>query len=350
MAYEMNGYHMTDVPLPDPYPYSPYYTNTDRGGGSALHLEWGPIDNAQENDMVDAMRTNWACDIIQQSHDHPFFLAVGMYCPHYPNYSPQKYFDLYTRDSIKLPPYKEDDLEDLSPEIRRRMQARLKQHRELESYGALEEAVLAYLAAVSFADANLGKIMDALESSPHKDNTIILFWSDQGFHHGEKGHWGKHTLWERTSHVPFIWAGKGIARNETVETTVSLIDIYPTLAELCGLKTGGPLDGISLAPLLQNPSEAKDRRVLLPYSEPEAYSIIDMNWRYILNSDGSEELYNVREDPNEWYNLAGDEAYRQIMEDYKSYAPVEFAKEATPRNSLNLVVEGDSFYWEAKEQ
>jgi arylsulfatase A-like enzyme len=349
MAWEMNGYHMTDVPLPDPYPYSPYYTRSDREAGSAGHLEWGPIDNAQEEDMVDVIRTNWACDIIQKEHEKPFFLAVGMYCPHYPNYSPQKYFDLYDRDSIKLPPYREDDLDDLSPELRRRMLARYKQHLELKELGALEDAVLAYLAAVSFADANLGRIMNSLESSPYKDNTIIIFWSDQGFHHGEKGHWGKHTLWERTSNVPFIWAGKGIARNEAVETTVSLIDIYPTLAEICNLNVERSFDGISLVHSLESPSGAKDRNVLMPSHEMGAYSIINMNWRYIYNPDGSEELYNVREDPNEWYNLAGDEKYSQVIQELKKSAPEKFAEEATPRNTLNLIVDGDAFHWEAKK-
>lgn len=348
MAWEMNGYHMTDVPLPDPCPYSPYYTNSDRPFSSAGHLEWGPIDNSKEDDMVDAIRTNWACEIIQQEHDKPFFIALGLYCPHYPNYAPQKYFDLYNRDSIKLPPYKEDDLDDLSPDVRNRMLTRYKQHLELAKYGALKDAVRAYLAAISFADAMLGRVMNSLESSPYKDNTIIIFWSDQGFHHGEKGHWGKHTLWERTSHVPFIWAGKGIARNETVETTVSLIDIYPTLAELCDLNVGRPLEGISLVTSLKSPSKARDRNVLLPYIEQDAYCIINMNWRYIRYSNGNEELYNVREDPNEWYNLAGDDKYSNIIFELKKSAPPEFANEATPRNTLKLVIDGDSFHWEKK--
>lgn len=350
MAWEMNGYHMTDVPLPDPYPYSPYYTETDRGGGSALHLEWGPIDNAEEDDMVDAIRANWASDVLRREHDNPFFLAVGMYSPHYPNYAPQKYFDLYNRDSIILPPYKEDDLEDLPDPVRRRMMNRLKQHQELESYGALEDAILAYLASVSFADAMLGRVLDALESGPYKDNTIILFWSDQGFHHGEKGHWGKHTLWERTSHVPFIWAGKGIAENEQVETTVSLIDIYPTLVELCDLTVDSQLEGVSLTESLKEPSQSQERNVFLPHADRGSYAIINMNWRYIQYNDGTEEFYNVNEDPNEWYNLAGDEKYEQIILEMKKSLPPEFAPEATPRNDLDLVVDGDTFHWEKKRK
>ncbi len=176
MGWEMNGYHMNDVPLPNPYPYSPYYTKTGREGGSALHLEWGPIANEQEDDMVDAMRTNWACDILQQKHNKPFFLALGMYSPHYPNYAPQKYFDMYDLDAIRLPPFKEDDLDDLPDGIRKRMTNRSKQHQELEELGVLKEAVRAYLASVSFADAMLGRVMDALDASKYKNNTIIVFF------------------------------------------------------------------------------------------------------------------------------------------------------------------------------
>ncbi len=325
MGWEMNGYHMNDVPLPNPYPYSPYYTKTGRAGGSALHLEWGPIPDEQEDDMVDAMRTNWACEILNQKHDKPFFLALGLYSPHYPNYAPQKYFDMYNRDSIQLPVYKTDDLDDLPQKIRNSMTNRSKQHAELEELGALKDAVIGYLAATSFADAMLGRVLDALEASPYKDNTIIVFWSDQGFHHGEKMHWGKHTLWERTSHVPFIWAGKGIPGNKKVETTVSLIDIYPTFVDLCHLPAVKDLEGESLVPALKNPSRSKDRNVFLPSNERGSYAVINTDWRYISYFDGGEELYNVKEDPNEWYNLAGEEKYRPIMQEMQKSAPKEFA-------------------------
>ena len=350
MAYEMNGYHQNDVPLPDPHPYGPYYGDNFDPNNRGFHLEWGPIDNALEDSMVDAIRTNWAVEVLGREHTKPFFLSLGMYLPHYPNYAPQKYFDLYDRDNIELPPYYEDDLEDLSPALQKRFQARSGQHKRLEDLDAVEDAVLGYLACVSYADAMLGRVMDALEKSSSRENTIVFFWSDQGFHHGEKGHWGKHTLWERTSHVPFIWAGPGIAENRTVETTVSLIDIFPTLAELCGLTVESQVEGISLASSLRDPSTAIERNVYLPDDVPGAYSIMNMEWRFILNHDGSEELYNVKEDPNEWYNLAGDEGYREIIAELKSTAPVEFASPVTQRNDLNLIVEGNSFRWEKKNQ
>lgn len=349
MGWEMNSYYMADAPRPVPFPYSPHYIKYGKGDGSALHLEWGPIANEKEDDMVDAIRTNWACDILKQKHDKPFFLALGLYSPHYPNYAPKKYFDMYNRDSIQLPPYKADDLEDLPERIRKNMTNRSKQHKELEELGALKDAVHGYLAATSFADAMLGRVLDALDSSPYKDNTIIVFWSDQGFHHGEKMHWGKHTLWERTSHVPFIWAGEGIPKNKKVNTSVSLIDMYPTFVELCDLPEVKSLEGVSLVSALKKPSRAEDRTVFLPSNERGSYAIINKNWRYIHYYDGGEELYNVKEDPDEWYNLAGEEKYQQIMQDMQKSAPKVFASGVTPKNELKLVIEGESFHWEKKK-
>jgi len=349
MAYEMNSYHMNDVPLPDPHPYSPYYRNTDRISGSAKHLEWGPIPNEKEDEMADALRTNWMCDVLKRDHDKPFFMALGMYSPHYPNYAPQKYFDMYDRDELELPPYKEDDLEDLSPAIRRFYKKRAEQHQELEKYDALKDALHGYLASITFADAMLGRVLDALEASPYKENTIVVVWSDQGFHHGEKGHWGKKSLWQRTTQVPFIWAGKGIVKNDEVETTVSLIDIYPTLSELCNLQVKQKLEGVSLVSTLQNPSSAIERNVFIPHSERESYAVVNRNWRYIYYKDGSEELYDLKNDPNEWHNLAKNrEKYHSIINEMQKAAPKKFSPVATPRNKLELIVTGDTFQWDLK--
>jgi arylsulfatase A-like enzyme len=350
MAWEMNGYHMSDVPLPTPYPNSPYYTKTGRTGGSALHLEWGPIDNNKENEMVDFIRTKWACEVIRRKHDKPFFLALGLYCPHYPNYAPKKYFDLYNRDSIQLPPYKEGDLDDLPAQIRIMAQNKMKQHKELEALDAVKDAILGYLACVSFADAMLGKVLDELDASPYKNNTIVVAFSDQGFHLGEKGIWGKHTLWQRTSHVPFLWSGPGIPKNTRVSTTVSLIDMYPTFVELCKLPNKTVLDGVSLASTLKNPKSAKDRNVILPYPKRGGYAVINMKWRYIQYDDKTEEFYNRIDDPNDWTNLAGNPQYRSIMDEMKKSGPTSFAPPVTPKKDLDLIVEGDKFRWVKKDK
>ncbi len=230
------------------------------------------------------------------------------------------------------------------------MTARLIKQETLETVDAVEDAVMGYLACVSFADAMLGRVLDALEASAYKDNTVVIFWSDQGYHHGEKGQWGKHTLWQETSHVPFIFAGNGLPENKRVETTVSLVDIYPTLIELCNLTEQHPMDGVSLLPVLNNPDSASDRNVFMAYMERGGYVIINSDWRYIQYHDGSEELYDLKNDPNEWHNLAPDQAYANIIDQMKLSAPAEFHKVATPRSALNLIIKDNSFYWEAKDK
>lgn len=338
-----------DVPFPKPFPASVYNNGKQVKGG--LFLEWGSIPNDKEEEMADTRRVNYACDVLKKKHEKPFFLAVGLYSPHFPNYAPQKYFDLYDRDKIKAPAYKENDLEDLPEKVRRQKENRKRQHHDkLAKLGAVEDAIHGYLASVSYADAMLGRVLETLENSPNADNTIVVFWSDHGYHHGEKGHWGKHTLWERTSNVPFIWSGPGIGKAATVESTVSLIDMYPTFVDMCKLEKVDGLEGESLAKILNKPSTATDRDVFLPYLTPDAYAIINQDWRYIHYDDGSEELYDVRKDPNEWDNLAANSAMENVMLKLRKSAPATFAPPATPLKDLKLVIVGEDFHWEPKRK
>ncbi|MEE2935147.1 MAG: sulfatase [Planctomycetota bacterium] len=336
-----------DVPFPEPFPASVYNRGKQVTGG--LFLEWGAIPKECEEAMADTRRVNYACDVLKQEHQKPFFLAVGLYSPHFPNYAPQKYFDLYDADQIKAPPYKLDDLEDLPAKIRKKKENRRRQHHEkLVSMDAVEDAIHGYLACVSYADAMLGRVLKALCSSPHADNTIVVLWSDHGYHHGEKGDWGKHTLWERTSNVPLIWSGPGIAVDARVGTTVSLIDMYPTLVDLCRLQPVQDLEGESLAKVLGDPSTAEDRDVFLPDHDPGGYAMVNQDWRLIHYSDGTEEFYDVRADPHEWHNLAADQKFQVVKQRLRSCAPDSFSPPATPKNQLRLVIEGTTFRWEPK--
>ncbi|TWT68605.1 Choline-sulfatase [Crateriforma conspicua] len=194
----------------------------------------------------------------------------------------------------------------------------------------------------------IGRILDALDESPYADNTIVVLWSDHGYHLGEKGQWGKHTLWERTSNVPFVWAGPGVAEGARTDVTVSLIDIYPTLVETCNLPAPPQeLEGVSLASTLKHPSDATDRTVYLPYMVPGEYAVMNRNWRYIHYDDKNQELYNVQEDPHEWNNLATDPQYADIITKLRQSAPKKFADPEPKLNSRrDLVVEGESFRWE----
>jgi arylsulfatase A-like enzyme len=271
---------------------------------------------------------------------------VGLYAPHFPNYCPQKYFDLYEREKIKLPPYKADDLDDLPENIRRQKTNRARIHKRLVELGAVKEALHGYLACMSYADAQIGRVLDALDASTYAKDTMVVLWSDHGYHHGEKGDWGKHTLWERTSNVPFVWAGPGVARGATSDVTVSLIDMYPTFVELCDLpKTPHKLEGTSIAQTLAKPAGAKDRDVYLPHMFPESYAIMNKQWRYIRYKDGTEELYDVQKDPNEWNNLAEQAKYADLKKRLAAEAPKTFAQPSPKRKKRDLILKGETFHW-----
>ena len=334
-----------ETPFPDSFPASVFNKGKEIKGG--LFLEWAALPNEKEEKMADTIRVNWAADQLGKKHDKPFFLACGIYAPHFPNYCPQKYFDLYDRDQVELPQIKVDDLEDLPERIKRAKMARSKIHKELEAKGAVKDAIHGYLACMSYADAMMGRVLNALEKSPYADNTIVVLWSDHGYHHGEKYDWGKHTLWERTSNVPFIWAGPGVKKGAVTDVTASLIDMYPTFVEMCGLpKPHQKLEGTSLVSTLEKPEIAKDRDVYLPYITPGEYAIINKDWRYITYGDSGEELYDLKSDPNEWNNLAENPKYEDTKRLLRKSAPKKFAP-AAPKRTIgkDLIIEGETFRW-----
>ncbi len=244
-----------------------------------------------------------------------------------------------------------DDLDDLPPKIKKIKTARSRIPKRLEELGAMKDAIHGYLACISYADAMLGRVLDALEASPYAENTIVVMWSDHGYHLGEKGDWGKHTLWERTSNVPFLWAGPGVAKGAKVDATVSLIDMYPTLVDMCGLpKPEQHLEGASLAAPLADPATAQDRDVFLPHMHPGEFAVMNRNWRYIRYGDDGEELYDLKADPNEWDNLAGDPAFESEKAKLRGVAPGIFAEPIKDLNARkSLVIESDTFRWERGE-
>jgi arylsulfatase A-like enzyme len=188
-------------------------------------------------------------------------------------------------------------------------------------------------------------VLDALDRSPYRDHTVIVLWSDNGYHLGEKGQWGKHTLWQRTTNVPMLWAGPGLAKGAKLEASAMLLDIYPTLVELCGLVPDPGLDGQSWAAALRNPAAAKDRYALT-IAAPNEYSVVNTQWRYIHYADGAEELYDETSDSREWTNLAAQPKYRSLMEQMKAAAPARFAAAGKKRGEMKLVTVGEKFHWE----
>jgi arylsulfatase A-like enzyme len=235
---------------------------------------------------------------------------VGFYRPHIPLFVPRKYFEMYDGVEIKLPAVKDGDLDDLG-ETGRKWALEPNTagaHATVVKHEQWQAGVKGYLACVSFVDAQIGLLLDALDRGPSADNTLIVLWGDHGWHLGEKQHWGKWTGWQRATRVPLAIAPaknlRGIAAGGRTEEPASLLDVYPTLIELCGLPPRDGLSGASLAPLMREP-QREFGRVAVSTFEAGNHAVIDAGWRYIRYTDGSQELYNTKSDPHEWTNLAG---------------------------------------------
>jgi arylsulfatase A-like enzyme len=183
-----------------------------------------------------------------------------------------------------------------------------------------EPLVRAYLASVSFMDSQVGRVLAALRESGRGDNTIVVFWSDHGWHLGEKLITGKNTLWERSTHVPLILAGPGISQGVRCAEPVELLDLFPTLLDLCGLPARGDLEGHSLTPQLRDAGTARPWPAITTHNQGN-HSVRTRDMRYIRYADGSEELYDLRQDPNEWTNLARDPGHDDAKRDLARWLP-----------------------------
>ncbi len=281
--------------------------------------DWGVFPDRDE-DMPDAKIAQWAAAKLK-SADGPFFLGCGFYRPHVPMYAPKKWFDLYPIESVELPDHLEDDLADV-PEYGQDLSwsAVAPRHRWIVEHDEWRHAVQSYLACVSFVDAQVGVVLDALDASGQRDNTIVVVWSDHGFHLGTKERWGKRSLWEASTKVVLMISAPGFSAGTRCSRPVGLIDLYPTLVELCGLPPVTGLEGNSLAPLLRDPSVAWPYAALTTFGQHN-HSIRTDDWRYIVYADGSEELYDHRSDRNEFKNRVGDPELASIVEAHRRFLP-----------------------------
>ncbi len=267
--------------------------------------DWGPYPEADE-EMPDYGSAQWAAERLGRDHDRPFFLGVGFLRPHVPWHVPRKWFDLFPPDELEMPAYRPGDQDDV-PGISRALHALPMMPTTdwaIES-GNWKNIVQAYLACVAFVDAQVGKVLDALESSPWADNTHVALWGDHGYHIGEKNRFGKHSVWEEATRTPLIVAGPGIAPGNARQPA-GLIDLYPTLADLCGLPANSANEGRSLRPLLEDPDAADWPHAALTTYGRNNHGVRDEHYRYIRYEDGTEELYDHRDDAHEWTNLATD--------------------------------------------
>ena len=262
--------------------------------------------NCRDEDMPDYAFVDYAIAELNKNHDKPFFVACGLSKPHLPWSVPKKYYDKFPLESIQFPPYREEDLDDLPP-IALQMATRSGDHEAILKQGGTntwKQAIQAYLASINFCDTMVGRLLDAYDKSPERDNTIICFWSDHGWHLGEKHHWRKFALWEEATRAPHIWVVPGLTKPDSrCDRTVDYMSIYPTLMALCGLQKPSHVQGGSIRELLANPNMAWNLPAVTTYGQNN-HSVRSEGWRYTRYSDGGEEFYNETDDPYEWTNLA----------------------------------------------
>ncbi|TWU39962.1 Choline-sulfatase [Novipirellula aureliae] len=334
----------TENPIPDSFDPPNRPVSLPRGGRwQYIDTDWAALDVSDEEFGGDWLVTKWISERLQEPHEKPFFLACGIYRPHEPWFVPKKYFEPFPLESIQLPlGYKENDLDDVPPAGVRGARNRYFEH--IQSEGQWRQGIQAYLASIHFADAMLGRVLDALQSGPHAKTTIVVLWSDHGWQLGEKEHWQKYTGWRGVTRVPLIVRvpasispalPDGTAAGETCDEPANLLSLYPTLLELCGLPPQADNDGPSLVPLLKDPQQSQPgaswtHPCITFLAEPGSYSISGRSHRYIHYADGGEELYDIVNDPFEWDNLVADGSSNEELVRLRSLAPKQFAERVAP--------------------
>lgn len=281
------------------------------GNWQYVETDWASLDVTDEEYGGDWLVTEWIAEQLSRPMEKPFFLSCGIYRPHEPWFVPKKYFEPFPLESIQLPPgYKENDLDDVPPMGQRIARNRYFAH--IQEHQQWKQAIQAYLASIHYADAMLGRVIDALDRSPHRDNTIVVLWSDHGWHLGEKEHWQKFTGWRACARVPLILRvpkgtsglKQGTKAGSLCDRPVSLVDLFSTLTDLCSLPPQTDIASRSLVPLLHDPKLAWPHAALTHLDNPQNYAISTEKWRFIHYMGDEEELYNIEFDPHEWNNLA----------------------------------------------
>lgn len=302
-------------------------------------MNFSPSLNSFE-DHDDYRNASAAAAVLSRNHDKPFFIAVGIKKPHLPFVCPKQFFDLYPQE-IFPPRVNPDDLSDV-PWAGRAM-SKIGDDRQFKKDKAWSKVRRAYLACISWADYNIGRVLDALEAGPYAGNTIIVLWSDHGFALGEKNHFKKFALWEETTRTPFIIFDprqSDVLKNRTVESAVSLINIYRTLAELAGLQVPEYVDGFSLVPQLKNPQQPVSVPAVCTWGRGN-YAVRDTEWRYICYFDGSEELYSHLKDPDEWNNLADNPEYASVKKRLSAFLPDRESSLVRQGMTMHNVIDAD---------
>lgn len=302
----------------------PNLPNENLKGYHSWAFDWGPTKGNDEKKMLDYKTVKWAADqlLTRDFKCKPFFMAIGISKPHLQWYVPQKYFDMYPLDEIIIPETKENDLTDILNKWGEQAYSPGTSWERAEKYGRHKEAVQAYLATITFVDDCIGVLMDGLNSSKYADNTIIMLWGDHGWHLGEKQKYGKTQLWNEATRVPLIVKVPGLTpSNKKCDGVVNLIDMYPTLIDLCGLPPNPANDGRSFAKLIENPDIIWNEPTLTT-DRYKAHRVYDGRYSYInVDADRVEELYDHLKDPMEHNNLILNPAFRIIKGRLETYLP-----------------------------
>ena len=308
-------------------------------------LDWGPME-VDDLEMGDGHTVKWATRFLARKQKKPFFLAVGIFQPHLPFYAPRKHFDQLPLVEMELPINKPGDLEDIPPGGQEMAENRRKDLRMIEKHDDLRRCMQSYLAGIAHADALIGILMNAFDQSTHCDNTIIVLWSDHGYAFGEKDHFAKNTLWERSTHVPFTMTVPGMTQpGSRTSRPVDLTCLYPTLTRLCGLPVPAGLDGVDITPLLKEPDMPWKHPAIIDFL-PGNTAIRTEHWRYISYAEGraGEELYNLNNDPEEWHNLTGE--FPRKATELKAWLPRGYTAPVPTKKAYDF--DAETYTWAPK--
>jgi choline-sulfatase len=310
-------------------------------------VDWGMFPHRDE-DKGDWHVASWAVDQLNARPQQPFFMSIGFFLPHVPCYATEKWFALYPERELNLPAVRYDDRDD-TPRFSWYLHWKLPEPRLkfLQQGDQWRNLVRSYLASISFVDSQVGRVLDALETSGLAENTIVILWSDHGWHLGEKLITGKNTLWERSTRVPLIFAGPGVSSDAVCKEPVELLDIYPTIVELCGSSPHPGLEGHSLAPQLKNAAADRPWPAITTHNH-DNHSVRSDTWRFIQYADGSQELYDMQKDPHEWRNLASEPQHTDVIAQHRRWLPQSSAPPAPGSTSRILTYHEGQAVWEGE--
>jgi len=294
---------------------------TDAQNEGTDGIRFAKLD-CRDDQLADWKITDYAINELGKKHDKPLFLACGLHKPHMPWNVPRKYYDMFPLAQIELPPNSASELDNIPP-AGIKMAKPWGDHAAILKAGLWKNAIQGYLAATAYTDMNIGRLLEAFDKSAYRDNTIIVFWCDNGWHLGEKQHWRKFALWEEATRCPLVWIVPGLTQpGSRCERSVDFMTVFPTLCDVAGVPTPSHVQGRSIRTLLADPKAPWDQPAISTY-QFNNHAVRSEDWRYIRYANGDEELYHDAEDPNEWANLASKPEFAAKKAELAKYLPTE---------------------------